>query len=751
MPGSSVIAPGSEWAAFGRRFRTRLLDPATLASLPAIGAFLVLRPFHLVAPVPYWGLAALVVFAAVVNSAIVALVPEVTTKWHLAVRIGVEMAVIGLVVYGIGWGPILTVGFVFCAADTMRSFGSAAARSAIAWTIVIICLGLTAIYLGVAPSLIAKPLVYGLGVLGAIGAVVTIKVLQWFAVARESSESRFKALVQQASDLVAVVNADGYFTYLSPSFERVLGWSPADLSARPASELIHAKDLTGLQVQAGRITGSGATLRSELRLHHVDGSVHWFEATVVNHLDDPHVAGIVANLHEITDRKVLESELRHQAFHDSLTGLANRALFVDRLGHALLRQGRVWEQIAVLLVDIDDFKAVNDSLGHGMGDRLLIEIAHRLRGVVRAADTVARLGGDEFALLLEDYEETARPEEVAERMIDALKAPITIDGRPFIVSVSVGTAVAMAGEFTADELIRNADVAMYAAKAQGKGRWVAFEPGMHLAVERRLELKTSLFEAVSSGDEMELYYQPVIDLATRAVSGVEALVRWNHPTLGVIPPLDFLPLAEESGLIIPLGRWVLHEAVRQLVEWQDDDPIFRSLTMNVNVSARQLEDPQFISDVEDVLTGFELDPARLILEMTESILMREDVLHVLQELKALGTTLAIDDFGTGYSSLGYLQQFPVDVLKIDRSFVSGITDRVRQAALTEAVIRLGTSLDLQTVAEGVELEEQVSQLLALGCSYAQGFHFAKPLSAANCHTLIVEMTTSAAAVRPPSG
>ena len=732
--------PGSVagWAGFRFRFVTRLTDPANLTSLPVIAAFLLLRPIGLVAPIPYWALAALVVTAALVNSTVIALLPNPTSGWQLTSRVGAEMAVIALVVYGIGWGPILAVGFVFCAADVMRSCKAAAATSAIVWTVVFIGVGQLAIALGLAPTLIKQPLIDGLAVLGALGAVFTIKVLQWFAIARESSEVRFKTLVQHASDLVAVVDGTGQFSYLSPSFSRVLGWEPSDFDTRPAVDLLHPRDLVSLRVQAAKLAGaSGESLRSEIRLQHVDGSLRWFEATVVNHLDDPNVAGIVANLHDITDRKVLEDELRHQAFHDSLTTLANRALFTDRIEHALVRQSRTLEPLAVLLVDVDDFKAVNDSLGHGIGDRLLVEIAAILRSAVRAADTVARFGGDEFAILLEDPYGADGPEEVAERILAAFATPITIDDRPFVVSTSVGSAVASPGTCGADELIRNADVAMYAAKSQGKGRWVPFEAGMHVAIQKRLELKTDLFEAVSAGDQMELYYQPLVDLSTRRIVGVEALLRWNHPQYGLVQPLDFLPLAEESGLIIPLGHWVLGEAVTQLINWRGRHLGLTELTMAVNVSARQLEDPQFVGQVAKTLAVSDLDPSTLVLEITESILMRPDIVSKLSDLKELGVRLAIDDFGTGYSSLGYLQQFPVDVLKLDRSFVSGMADTSRQAALTEAVVRMGERLNLHAVAEGVELEEQAEQLLTIGCAYAQGYLFARPLPARDCEALFL--------------
>ena len=739
---SSRGGSGSADAGFGRRFLARLVDPANLMTLPVVGAFCLLRPIGLIAHIPYWAVVSLLLSANLVNTLAVALLPVVEPGWRLNTRIAVEMAVIAAVVYGIGWGPLLAVGFVFGAADAMRAGSSATARQAIVFAVVFMGLGQLAIVAGIAPTLVRQPLIHGLGILGAMGAVVTIKVLQWFAAAREAGEARFSTLVQNASDIVAVVDSDGCFSWVSPSFTRTLGWSVEEFQSRPAGELLHPEDQRKLSVQVASNRARGSTdLESEVRLRHADGTWRWFEATVTDHLDDPHVRGQVANLHDVTDRKALEEELRHQAFHDSLTGLANRALFTDRLEHALARQVRIDGALAVLLVDLDDFKAINDSLGHSVGDRLLTAASSRLSTMVRGSDTVARLGGDEFAILIEDPSEDDGPEQVAARVVEAFAEPIVVEGRPLAVTASVGVAFRNEYTLSADELVRNADVAMYVAKASGKGRWVTFEAGMHVATQRRLELKNSLLEAIAAGDEMELHYQPVVNLSTREAVGVEALLRWNHPRHGMVPPLEFLPLAEESGLIIPLGRWVLEQAVAQLVAWRRAHPAMAALSVSVNVSGRQLEEHRFVDDVRAVLHSSRLDPELLVLEITESVLMRdqEEIVARLHELKALGVGLAIDDFGTGYSSLGYLRHFPVDVLKVDRSFVSGITDQSRQAALAEAVVRMGATLELQTVAEGVELEEQAGQLQALGCPLAQGFLFARPMPAAECEALLEEM------------
>ena len=717
---------------FTRRLWERVVDPANAATVPVVGLFFVLRPLGLIAHIPYWTIPALVLGADLVNTVVIAALPVRTRGWPVTCRVWVEMGVIAVVVYGIGWGPLLSVGYVFCAADAMRTHSSVMAKPAVTSTIVFIAAGQVAIWQGWAPTLVPPPLVHGLAVLGGTGAVFTIKVLQSFALARETSESRFKVLVQNASDIVAVVDRDHRFSYVSPSFSRVLGWSVSDFQDRSAADLLHSDDLQKLWVQAATgMEEPDESVRSEVRLQHADGSWRWFEITITNHLDDRNVSGIVANLHDVTERKALEDELRFQAFHDSLTGLANRALFMDRVEHALTRQQRAGAPLAVLMVDLDDFKSINDSLGHAIGDRLLAEAAARLHRVARASDTVARLGGDEFALLLEDPVSEEECEHVAARMVGVFSLPIVLGDRSFVVSASVGAAMTTVETSQGGDLIRNADVAMYAAKAQGKGRWVLFQPGMHVVVHKRLEMKNELLQAVSSGDQMELHYQAVIDLKSRTPVGAEALLRWNHPRHGLVPPLEFLPLAEESGLIVPLGRWVLREALMQLAEWQRMDPKLGVLTMSVNVSGRQLAEPGFASDVEVILAQTGADPHSVVLEITESVLVHDaqETLAVLRDLKSLGVRLAIDDFGTGYSSLGYLQNFPVDMLKVDRSFVSGLGREDRQIALAEAIVQVGEHLQLQTVAEGVELEEEASQLLRLGCRYAQGYLFAKPVPA----------------------
>ncbi|MGI8508827.1 MAG: putative bifunctional diguanylate cyclase/phosphodiesterase, partial [Gemmatimonadaceae bacterium] len=386
----------------------------------------------------------------------------------------------------------------------------------------------------------------------------------------------------------------------------------------------------------------------------------------------------------------------------------------------------------VMFLDLDNFKAVNDSLGHSAGDQLLVTAAERLLNATRGSDTVARFGGDEFAVLLENVREDDEARVVADRINRAIRQPIPIGSDSVTVTVSIGITRPHTEEDTADELLRNADVAMYTAKGDGKGRYKFFEPSMHTAVVDRLELESDLRRAINRS-EFILFYQPLVQLDSERVVGVEALVRWNHPRRGLVQPLDFIPIAEETGLIVPLGRWVLREACHQAHSWWHSRPDDDAISMAVNVSGRQLQDPFFVSDVAEALADSGLLPSRLVLEITETVIMHrtEAMVQRLHELKALGVHLAIDDFGTGYSSLSYLQQFPIDIIKIDKAFVEGMERDAAGAALTRTIIGLGGTLGLSTIAEGIEFSQQQQTLTELGCKLGQGFLFARPLSAAD--------------------
>ena len=457
------------------------------------------------------------------------------------------------------------------------------------------------------------------------------------------------------------------------------------------------------------------------------------------------------NIRLVEEIRRSEERLAHQAFHDPLTDLANRALFLDRVGHALARCARQGAPLAVLFIDLDDFKKINDSMGHPAGDRLLVVASERLSVCVRGSDTVARLGGDEFAVLVEDATSPSEVLAIAERVAAALRAPFHIGGTEVFVSASIGIAPASPGD-TADELLRNADVAMYFAKTRGKSATAVFEPWMQAAARERLELEADMRRGIDRR-EFVLHYQPIVRLDSGRITGVEALVRWHHPERGLVPPGSFIPLAEETGLIVPLGGWVLEEACRQVREWQAAQPAGEPpLKVTVNVSSRQLQEPGIVSMVRTALERTQLPAQTLVLELTESVLMQHTAITLtrLEELKSLGLSLAIDDFGTGYSSLGYLQRFPIDILKIDKAFVDAVGGET-DAALARAVIALGDTLGLQTVAEGIEAPAQVAGLRQLGCELGQGFHFARPLPADALHLLLGERSLPAPTAALPRG
>lgn len=432
----------------------------------------------------------------------------------------------------------------------------------------------------------------------------------------------------------------------------------------------------------------------------------------------------------MTDSKMVAA-MQHQALHDALTDLPNRTLFLDRLEHALARARReIGSVTGVLFIDLDRFKTVNDSLGHEAGDHLLVQVGRRLRGSIREADTPARIGGDEFAVLVEGVQALTDVITVAQRIREALHEPVTVGGKEIFISPSIGVAGSIDGQVAASELLRNADTAMYRAKEQGAGPWVIFEPKMHAAVMHRLDLDADLARAVER-NEFELHYQPVVRLEGEVIDGAEALVRWRHPIRGLISPAEFIGAAEETGQIVPLGHWVLQAAIRQVAAWQAASPGRGPFSLSVNVSGRQLLDPDLAGQLTRILDETGFNPAQLVLEITESVLMQDmaGAIARLSQLKGLGLRLAIDDFGTGYSSLGYLRRFPIDVLKIDRAFVDGVTEGTEQSAVARAIIGLSDALHLTTVAEGIETEGQLGALRALGCELGQGYYFSRPVPA----------------------
>ena len=655
------------------------------------------------------------------------------------------------------------------------------------------------------------------------------------------SEAYFRALVENARDVIHVINEDGTTRFITPSVRHLLGWNPEEMVGHSALELIHPDDLPPAveQIKLSREhPGAGRPLT--LRVRHRDGSWRVFEAIGRNLLDDPRIRGIIVNsrdvterrgaeaqslrlavfarenpnpifelspdggvvwvnaagqrlvaelgvdgpawvlppdheallaraaaegegfhgrearvgarvfawsyhpqpslgtVHlfgeEVTERKRVEERLLHDALHDALTGLPNRHLFMQRLGESLFRFNTGGGQFAVLFLDLDRFKVVNDSLGHHVGDELLVAVARRLQESVRATDTVARFGGDEFAVLLSEMEDTSDATAIAARVAAAVAAPVNLSGYEIFTSASIGIALASNGYERPEYLLRNADVAMYRAKGSAGVAWEVFDRAMHAQALERLQVETDLRRALQR-EEFRLHYQPIVSLSTGKIIGVEALARWQHPERGLVEPADFIATAEETGSIVPLGQWVVREACRQLAEWRNELGV--RMAVSVNLSARQLAQPDLVAVVRAAVADAGLQPRHLKLEITESVLLETAAAEgVLAELRELGFEMQLDDFGTGYSSLSALHRLPMQALKVDRAFVSRMEDGNAPTQLVRTIALMGRGLGLTVIAEGVETAAQLAEVRAIGCDYAQGYLMARPLPADQLHALL---------------
>jgi len=597
---------------------------------------------------------------------------------------------------------------------------------------------LTGLSLGCA-VLLAVTLTAG-GVLARLDSLATERTMDSLVLKRTVSlgdrEKWFRALVQNSSDVITVVDARGTVRFQTPSVTRILGHDPAQLVGTAVTDLLRPTDARRLRsalTSAARSPGRPVTL--DFPVWAKDGTWCDTETTVTSLVHDPDIRGLVLNTRDVSERRRLEEKLTQQAYSDELTGLANRSFFRSKVEMAL-KVALAPREVAVLFLDLDGFKSVNDTQGHHVGDELLCLVAKRLSSSVRPGDVVARLGGDEFAVLVTGPTAEEGAVWVADRVRRALSAPYVLDGRELTLGGSTGLAISDTGDETADQLLRNADLAMYRAKGRRDRSFVRFEAQMHDALLARVKAESDLRQAVSRGD-LVLHYQPVVELVSGRIVGVEALVRWDHAELGLIAPGRFIDLAEETGLVSDIGRWALQESCRQGARWQRYAAPGGSFKVAVNVSARQLEQ-RLPREVRDALGAAGLPGSALTLEMTESVLMErtDEVVELLRRIKTLGVRLAVDDFGTGYSSLSYLSRFPVDILKVDKSFVAHLGQEDGQGELVRTIVRLGESLRLDTVAEGIETVEQRRALEAMGCAFGQGFLFARAVPAAEVDALL---------------
>src|SRR5215207_1632519 len=561
----------------------------------------------------------------------------------------------------------------------------------------------------------------------------------------KESEERFRSLVQHTSDIITILEADGSIRYVSPAVERVMGYKPEEQIGTNAFGSVHPADREqASNTFAEVLKRPGLHAPLEFRVPHKDGSWRYLEHVVNNLLEDPTVRGVVITSRDVTERKALEEQLRHQAFHDPLTGLPNRALFMDRLQHALTRANRRGSMVAMLFTDLDNFKVINDSLGHEAGDQLLKAVTERLKVHLRPEDTAARLGGDEFTILVEDIASVDEAVQIAERIAEILQPPFTLEEQEVFVTVSTGLALNSPTQEQPADLLRHADLAMYRAKHRGKARYEVFEPSMESKAVERLIVETGLRRALVR-QQFRIYYQPIVALDNDKVAGVEALVRWELPQRGLLLPEAFLSVAEETGLIVRIGQWVLREASKQARIWQERYPGTPPLTISVNLSPRQFFHPKLVAEV---LGESEIDPASLQLEITEGAMTTNGKFsadRTLRNLKRMGVQLAIDDFGLGYSSLSYLKRFPVDFLKIDRSFIAGLSREPNSVSkgteIVKAMIDLTHALGLRVIAEGVETSEQLAQLRNMKCDFAQGNYFSEPLPSEALAVILTEEPT----------
>ncbi|WP_126148180.1 EAL domain-containing protein [Synechococcus elongatus] len=556
----------------------------------------------------------------------------------------------------------------------------------------------------------------------------------------QTSEERYRLLAENMNDLVCLHQADGTYLYVSPSAEALLGFSSEEMVGQNPYDFFHPEDCDRIRDEAHQAVLMGAELPIVYRMRKKLGGYIWFETLTKPIMDDQGVViGLQTTSRDVTQRIEIQNQLQYDACHDSLTGLANRNLLIERLELSLKRSKRLQNyKYAVLFLDLDRFKVINDSLGHITGDQLLVSIAQKLQSIIRSHDLAARLGGDEFVVLVEDIQTFDEPIKVAERILAAIQVPLELEERSIYTSTSIGIVFGSHEYESATQLLRDADTAMYRAKSRGRARYEVFDSAMHSQALARLHLENDLRQAIAR-QEFVLYYQPIIQLQTGKITGFEALIRWQHPTEGIKLPIDLIPIAEETGLITSIDYWVLNQACRQLSEWQASYSQAADLSMSVNLSAQNLQHDHLMDEIQSVLQATKIKPGSLTLEITESMLIEntDQTIQLLAAINEQGIEISIDDFGTGYSSLSYLHKLPVNNLKVDGSFVRKITTESTNYQIVNTIIALNNQLGLKAIAEGIETHEQLDLLSQLGYQYGQGYLFARPLNAKDVEQLFL--------------
>ena len=733
------------------------------ASALTAAAFALLSHYRLTGHWPLWVLLILLVAGALLGELSSRAIGPQATSLTLHLAIGSQCLMTAVIVYAIGWGPTLAVGYLFIAARALNLAGSRSWPVAFVWAVVGTLLGQIAIATRLVSTYVSTPYVHGLAALSVLGLGFVMSLLgskteqsEFALAARDvaaadarSTLSLLTATLDSTADGILVVNTEGAIMQSNSRFAEMWLIPQGLLDRRDDNEAISfvLDQLLYPELFIAKVEELYANPEavSDDTLRFKDGRV--FERHSRPQRVDGRVVGRVWSFRDVTDHHRLLDELEHQAFHDSLTGLANRALLRNRLEHALARSRRSSATVTVVFCDLDGFKEVNDTLGHDTGDLLLVEVARRLNGQLRAGDTAARFGGDEFAVVIDDTE-PSEAMALAERLLASLRQPFVVQGREILARASIGIAHSSEDALDPDLLLSRADIAMYAAKAAGRDRVVSFAPQMQAELSARHRLHGELRHAVLLDGSLTLHFQPVLDLRMLEVVSCEALVRWTHPTRGIVLPSEFIPMAEDTGLILDIGRFVLQEACWQTAQWRSSD-VAPALSVSVNVSSVQLHDDAFVAEVVRILRDSRLPATSLILELTESALLKDTTLihDRLAELRELGVRVAVDDFGIGYSSLSYLRTFPIDFLKIDQSFVSELDEpsNVQGRALVKSIIRLGHDLELSVIAEGIERPGQLGILRSEGCDLGQGYLLGRPVPSDEVHGAVARTLVDLAA------